>query len=655
MELQISQTRAKVEQKKLALEFERQAAGGNVGEDNEKRYKEVLDKKNREMSELAEKQRRQIASLTQIKRSIENELEEEKQRLQQLSMQLSALKYASPTIPTRTIKEEECPSATHTHQHENTTNAMMNGSNSTVASQQYIRLQAELEEIKQKREEKSRISEEKCRRELNFIKLEMEKEKEALLEAQGEMERLKQEIDVLQQEQKKSIEVSSSLETQIRQLSKDMIVRSKVLHDKISEQNKELTIRRKNVEDELQAMKQAKENEQRHASIISVTSDQSLDLLQGNKIRAWGSIRKQAEEVYSARAAENSLLKMKEQHKKLEIRLKETESEIESIRNLINTMEVENREIEKKCPMTGQNLDLSKDEINALKMKVSEQKTITMQLMTSFEAASEDVNRVAETLRIAVRRATDQKDVLDAEEQRLKMMNTSGKHTAQIVAQNLKIEKEREEFDSLSNIKMKAEDELKSLQAKMNQAKTAMENGMHEAAYDEMALQDYVDKMSQSTTNTQQTGDTKTILTDKTIVERVERSDVQQLWDRLYSVEQVKEDIELRIDETEDIIQKLEFKKRLAREHMAYCGNLEAEDMGNFSDVAELSHKHTSLIALLGEKEIELSAANSEMEAMKIESEKLNRQLQVLFFAVVKSENLYSFVSFTVLWFQGKN
>ena len=64
-------------------------------------------------------------------------------------------------------------------------------------------------------------------------------------------------------------------------------------------------------------------------------------------------------------------------------------------------------------------------------------------------------------------------------------MNASGKPEIEIKIQTSKIEKAREKLNKINNAKAKDEDELRSLQEKMEQAKTAMENGMREAADDE--------------------------------------------------------------------------------------------------------------------------------------------------------------------------
>jgi hypothetical protein len=84
-----------------------------------------------------------------------------------------------------------------------------------------------------------------------------------------------------------------------------------------------------------------------------------------------------------------------------------------------------------------------------------------MELITVFEAASEEVNRVTEVLRIANRKETDQKDTLQSEEQRLKMMSASGKDDSEIEAQNEKIEKSQAEYDKLLVSKTEVEEELR--------------------------------------------------------------------------------------------------------------------------------------------------------------------------------------------------
>jgi hypothetical protein len=163
-----------------------------------------------------------------------------------------------------------------------------------------------------------------------------------------------------------------------------------------------------------------------------------------------------------------------------------------------------------------------------------------------------------------------------------------------------------------------------------------MEEGMRDAADDEAALKQLLDEKAIAP-NVSEVDEKMDVLVQDEVKDTTE---LRHAWGLLSSAEQVKEDIELEMEETEDSIQKLEFKQRLAREHMAFYGNLAAEDMDNFTDVAELSRKHTSLITILGMNELKLSESKEAMEQLMLNAEGLSERKKNLLVLACVTFNL---------------
>jgi hypothetical protein len=368
LELEISQLRAKIEQKKMGLALEKRSIGKHSIEDDEKQYKIALDQKIRELGDITDKQRKQISSLVQLRRTIEKDLDTEKHKSQQLSMQLSALNYNSPTTSTRTIPEQ--PNGTGSDQPTrpsgaNIMEAEIQRRTTVKESKILVSLQADLFEMKQKREDKAKEEGGKLNRELDLLKIEAMKERNGIEEGQKELDGLKRQLHSTQGERKQSMQLIAGRETQIRQLSKDVVVRNKVRTEKLREQNAELQRRSEEMEKELQDLKEKKSHETR------LSSKDGSSLVHGahpNTAPEWGVIRKQAEEAFSARAAEEGLKVTRAKHKKLENQLEDAKREVDEIQNQINVIETQPQT--SRVHSSSVTNKLSKDESNALKLKV---------------------------------------------------------------------------------------------------------------------------------------------------------------------------------------------------------------------------------------------------------------------------------------------